>query len=611
MHMSTSVHAPWVVPVAITGTHVDELAVVNAAEVLRVTVAGDETQTKEPIPTLVVPDPSGWGKVILEAARLGAGRLRLALGPGDEATAHTAAACRALVTRGFDVLVETPAPGAAEPVLVPAAAWLAVLGLPLPALPGAPSDAPAPPTAPVPTQTFPATDTGNAERLAAAFGADLRHTGTAWVVWDGRRWAEDRAGGEVARRAKATVRTIRAEASTCSNEAAARALDRWAVASESRGRLSAMVALARHEPGLSVDPLRLDADRWALNCLNGTVDLRTGILRPHDRHDLITALAPVAYDPDAQLDTWDRFLHQSTGGNLEMASFLARLVGYSLTGLTSEEVMALVHGPGGSGKSSFVEAIKATLGPDYARTADFETFLERKSAGGPRSDIADLAGARFVASIEVDEGKRLASALVKTLTGSDTVRARRIYQSSFEYRPQFALWLVANHAPRVSSADSGLWRRVLRVPFDRVIPVGQRDAAVKATLCDPVVAGPAILAWAVRGCLDWQASGLGVPAAVTKATAAYRSDNDELGGFLEACCQTDERRWASSAALRAAYVAWTERLDIPALGAKVFGAALAERGFRPAKRRVGGGEAVRGWAGLSLGNGDPSQSGTD
>jgi len=125
LHMSTSVHAP--VPVAITGTHVDELAVVNAAEVLRVTVAGDETQTKEPIPTLVVPDPSGWGKVILEAARLGAGRLRLALGPGDEATAHTAAACRALVTRGFDVLVETPAPGAAEPVLVPAAAWLKVV----------------------------------------------------------------------------------------------------------------------------------------------------------------------------------------------------------------------------------------------------------------------------------------------------------------------------------------------------------------------------------------------------------------------------------------------------------------------------------------------------
>lgn len=585
---------------------VDGAAVTKTAEVLRVAVVGNgDDLTEKSVPTLVISSPSGWSQVILEATRLGAGRLRLALGPGDEAAAHTAAACRELVARGFDVVVETAAPGAAEPVLVPAAAWLAVLGLPLPELPGAPADAPAPPTAPVPTRAFPATDTGNAERLAAAFGADLRHTGTTWVVWDGRRWAEDRTGGEIARRAKATVRTIRAEASTCTNDTAARALDRWGVASESRGRLSAMVALARHEPGLSVDPQQLDADRWALNCLNGTVDLRTGTLRPHDRHDLITALAPVVYDPDAQLDVWGRFLRQATGGDLELESFLARLVGYSLTGLTSEEVMALVHGPGGSGKSSFIEAIKATLGPDYARTADFETFLERKSAGGPRSDVADLAGARFVASIEVDEGKRLASALVKTLTGSDTVRARRIYQASFEYRPQFALWLVANHAPRISSADSGLWRRVLRVPFEHVVPVDQRDAGVKATLCDPAVAGPAILAWAVRGCLDWQGSGLRVPDTVTKATGVYRQDNDDLGGFLEARCVAGDRHWASSAALRAAYVAWCEANSTPALGAKVFGAALAERGFRPAKRRVGGGEAVRGWAGLSLSDEDP------
>ena len=228
VHASTCVHLREWQMTAAGAQVVDGAAVTKTAEVLRVAVAGNgDDLTEESVTTLVISSPSERNQVILEATRLGAGRLRLALGPGDEAAAHTAAAWRALVARGFDVVVETAAPGAAEPVLVPAAAWLAVLGLPVPELPGAPADAPAPPTAPVPTRAFPATDTGNAERLAAAFGADLRHTGTTWVVWDGRRWAEDRTGGEIARRAKATVRTIRAEASTCTNETAARALDRW------------------------------------------------------------------------------------------------------------------------------------------------------------------------------------------------------------------------------------------------------------------------------------------------------------------------------------------------------------------------------------------------
>ena len=578
---------------------VDRQVIGGRAEVVRVELEGNgRVEADSAVRTLTIRDATEWAEVVEKAADLGASRVRLAL--GAEAACDTADACRGLVARGFDVAVETMVPGASEPVLVPAAAWLAVRGQPLPELPGAPHDAPAPPAAPAPTTVFPTTDTGNAERLASAFGADLRHTGTAWLVWDGRRWNEDRSGGEVARRAKATVRTIRAEAQTCASAAAARELDRWGVASESRGRLSAMVALARHEPGLSLSPLLLDADPWLLNCQNGTVDLRTGQLRPHDRADLLTAVAPVTYDPDARLPLWDDFLADTTDGNAELADFLARLVGYSLTGVTSEEVMALVHGPAGTGKSTFIEAIKATLGPDYARTADFETFLERRATGGARSDIADLAGARFVASIEVDEGKRLASALVKTLTGSDTVRTRRIYQAAFEYRPQFALWLVANHAPRISSADSGLWRRVLRVPFEHVVPAERREPAVKATLCDVSVAGPAILAWAVRGCRDWRLGGLRVPDAVTRATGAYRKESDELADFLEQRCATGDRHWVSSAELRTAYLAWSGTGGDPPLSTKAFGAALSERGFRPAKRRVGGGEAVRGWAGIGV-----------
>ncbi|MDP8952539.1 MAG: phage/plasmid primase, P4 family, partial [Actinomycetota bacterium] len=204
-----------------------------------------------------------------------------------------------------------------------------------------------------------------------------------------------------------------------------------------------------------------------------------------------------------------------------------------------------------------LEALKATWG-DYAATADFEAFLARRDAGGPRNDIARLAGKRLVISIEVDEGKRLAEGLIKMITGGDTVTARFLYREAFEFVPQFKLTLAANHAPRVRDDDEAMWRRILRVPFESVVPKNERDPAVKKALRDPEASGAAILAWAVRGCLEWQREGLGVPPAVEEATREYRKGQDPLRGFLSECCILSTDSWTYAGELREAYEKWAK-----------------------------------------------------
>jgi putative DNA primase/helicase len=445
---------------------------------------------------------------------------------------------------------------------------------------------------------FEHTELGNAERIVAAHGADLRFCTPwkAWLIWDGRRWKRD-ATREVMRRAKATVRTFHEQAMSLEESEQRTAALRWALRSEAASTLAHAVELAASEPTAPVVPSDLDRDPYLVNVLNGTLDLRTGILRPHARADLLTKLAPVSYDPHARLDLWDRFLVETTNEDADLLVFLQGAVGYTLHGLTPDEVFFLVHGPEASGKSTFLAALRATLG-DYAVTADFEAFLAKRGDGGIRNDIARLAGARLVLSIEVDEGKKLAQGMVKTITGGDTVTARFLHQEFFEFIPQFTLWLACNHAPKVNARDGALWRRVLRVPFLHTVPPSERDPLVKATLTNPALAGPAILRWAVEGFAKWSLEGLHVPSAVAKSTEAYRAENEDLADFLAERCIFQRDAWLSSKVLNETYLTWVK--DTAAkrphpLPARDFTAQLTERGCE-AKKRSG----VRGWLGIRL-----------
>ena len=443
---------------------------------------------------------------------------------------------------------------------------------------------------------FKLSDYGNAERLVERHGADLRycHQLKKWLVWGGDRWRED-ATAEIMRRAKGTVRGMYAEAAGIYDQNERGAFVKFVMRSEAEPRIAAMISLAASEVGIPVLLEELDADPFLFNCANGTLDLRTGRLREHRREDLITKVSPVMFDTEARSEVWERFLLDATGGDVELEKFLQRAVGCSLTGDTREEVLFFVHGPQAAGKSTFIETIKAALG-DYAKTADFEAFLSRRDVGSPRNDIARLAGARFVSSIEVDEGKRLAEGLIKMLTGGDTVTVRFLHKEFFEFRPAFKLWLAANHAPRVRDDDEAMWRRILRVPFVHSIPKAQRDPNIKAQLRDATTAGPAVLAWMLRGCLDWQRDGLKVPQAVEEATQEYRESQDPLKDFLTECCVLMPSAWVSTAELRVEYERWVkEQGERHLLVGNAFTARLKAHGCAPKARAN-----VRGWLGVGL-----------
>ena len=448
-------------------------------------------------------------------------------------------------------------------------------------------------------ERFPHTDLGNSERFVTQHGETIRfcHSWRAWLVWDGVRWARD-TNGLVLRMARDTVRSIYLEAAGTDDADMREAIAKHAKASERESRIRSMLALAESESRVAITAQELDTNPWLLNCKNGTVDLRTGQVEIHERQHLITKLAPVTYNPDAQHDLWDRFLAESTGDDEELIAFLQRAMGYTLTGDASEEKLFFVHGPTNTGKSTFLEAFKAALG-DYAVTADFETFLSRSFVGSPRPDIARLNGARFVASIEVDEGKKLAEGLIKQLTGGDTITARFLYSPEFEFMPQFKLWLAANHAPHVSHEDAAIWRRILKLPFEVTVPKEKRDPQLKVALKSDPQAQSAILAWAVRGCVAWQEMGLAVPVRVERATEEYRLEQDPLREFILTCCALSPDVWAEASDIRSTYESWCRESGETPINGRAWAQALRAHGCEPKRRRVGG-KGTRGWQGIGL-----------
>jgi putative DNA primase/helicase len=434
------------------------------------------------------------------------------------------------------------------------------------------------------------TDLGNAERLKDHAGADLRFVWVwdSWMVWDGRRWKRD-GGGEIMRRARDTVRALAAMAEALDDEKQRAGLVKHALKTESAGRLQAMVKLGACL--LGEESSAFDRCPWLLNCGNGTVDLRTGELGPHRRADLLTKLASVDFDPRAACPRWEAFLLQVMDGSAELVLFLQRAVGYSLTGATVEQVLFLLYGTGANGKSTFTETLRALLG-DYATQAEFTTFLARTS-DSVRNDIARLAGARFVSASEAEGGRPLAEAVVKQMTGGDIVTARFLFKEFFEFRPDFKVWLAANHKPSVRGTDHGIWRRIRLVPFAVTIPPEQRDKRLPEQLRAEL---PGILAWAVRGCLAWQREGLGVPPEVLAATESYREEMDVLAGFLGEHCISQAGAFVETKELYAAYVTWAEGAGEKKLSKKWLAMRLAERGFTSGRGLRG----VRGWRGLRL-----------
>lgn len=270
----------------------------------------------------------------------------------------------------------------------------------------------------------------------------------------------------------------------------------------------------------------MDTHPWLLNVANGTLDLRTGQLRPADRADLLTKAAPVVYAPTATCPQWEAFLDRILGGDKELIRYVQKAASYSLTGLDTEECFFVLHGVGQNGKSTLVETLSALLGTDYAQQATPDLLMQKKQ-DRHATELAVLRGARLVASVETGQGKRLNESLIKSMTGGDRIRANFMHQETFEFRPEFKVWLSTNHKPVITGTDLGIWQRIRLIPFNVQIPDNERDGAFKTRLRESAALS-GILNWAIEGALLWQQEGLKPPQAVTEATQAYREEMDVL-----------------------------------------------------------------------------------
>ena len=440
---------------------------------------------------------------------------------------------------------------------------------------------------------FHLTDLGNAERLVYRFGDNIRycHHWKKWLIWDGCRWCPDETN-QINELAKKTVIKIYHEAKHTEDDNRRQALARHAVSSESESKIRAMVSLAQSDASIAIRPDAFDQDKFLFNCLNGTINLKTGNIYPHRKEDYITKIARVYFDPTARCPQWQKFLNRIMDSNENLIEFLKRAVGYSLTGDVSEQCLFIFFGSGANGKSTFLRAVNMISG-DYGQQTATETLLVRQRGAIP-NDIARLKGARFITASEAEAEQRLAESLIKQMTGGDIISARFLHQEWFDFEPTYKIFLGTNHKPVIKGTDYAIWRRIKLVPFEVTIPEQERDRDLLNKLQDEL---PGILAWAVNGCLEWQKNGLGVPEEVSEATKEYKNEMDIISDFINECCIEGEGYHVLSRDLYNTYKEWCDENGDYPVKKNSFSRRLGEKGFVSSRMGQGG---ARGWRGVKL-----------
>jgi putative DNA primase/helicase len=413
-----------------------------------------------------------------------------------------------------------------------------------------------------------------AERLAVAYGDKLRYAhGLGWLEWDGTRWRRERDGAPM----RAAVEVVKA--AVRENDGADLPdgdLEKDVRKVETAAGLRGILDIARVLRPLAIAADLLDADPYLVNVANGTFDIRQQTLRPHNPADLITKLAGCRLDASVPGPTFEKFLSEILP-DAEVRAFVQRLFGYALMGKVTEHVLPIFTGIGCNGKSTLVELLLAAFG-DYAIAADPELLVEQKFSQHPTGQ-ADLLGVRLAVTQETDEGRRLAAATVKRLTGGDKIRARRMRQDFFEFEPSHTAIMVTNHRPRVSGDDPALWRRIRVVPFDVV--VAEPDSTLPERLRLEL---DAVLTWVVDGYVAYQEHGLAAPSAVTERTAEYRVSSDAVGRFLEERTTAGQYAHVRARELFGAWSSWCHGAGESPGSEVTFAEALARRGFDKVKR---------------------------
>lgn len=474
--------------------------------------------------------------------------------------------------------------------------------------------------------TDPESELAASEHLVVYHAKELRFAGAlGWIAWDGKRWARDEA--RAAERAKHTLRMMflqGADDAAAATEEHATAIETGDVEGQKRAQgarkraearmkastkaqsakgVGAVLKLAATDRRVRIEVDALDADPYVLNVQNGTLDLRTGILHDHNPADLITKIGRVTWEPgaDESDERWAAFLDAATLHDPEMTSYMRRAAGYCLTGDTSQEVVFLIMGPPGAGKGTFENALATCLG-DYATTTSFDTWTHKANGAQQRPDLAALVGARFVSCSEASAERRLDEGVISNATGGDKIAACHKYKDPFDYLPRFKLALLVNKPPRINhvAEETGIWRRLKRLPFEHKVLNGEKDVDLKPYFRDPLRGARAALRWAVAGAVDYlRDRKLVEPTRVAEATEALRQENDPLKDFIATTCIVvpgDKETWIPSARLRALYETWAKEDGVKfLLDAKAIGKTLREAPYGCEPGKAGGNRV---WFGL-------------
>ena len=423
-------------------------------------------------------------------------------------------------------------------------------------------------------------DTGNADRFADLYGHELIHCTErkSYYVWTGRRWELDEFL-EAEKRAEKTMLEAYAEATHITDGEKRKAFLRFVNKSLSRAALANMMHLAKKKVR-QVSANNFDRDPWTLNTEDGTVDLRTGILRPHNPEDLLSKLIPLRYDEHAECPQFMAFLYQIMGSrpdaseseNIkaeELVSYLQKVFGCAATGMP-EKILFVFYGEGNNGKTTLLEVIRDALGDkEYAGQVQVDSLMigpkEALSNNAVNTDLADLQGCRFVSSSEVEQGQRLSLSRVKYLTGLGQIKARKMRENMITFRPTHKVFLDCNQRPVITDPNDAIWNRVKCISFKVQIPTAEIDKDLPTKLRTEL---PGILRWIVEGAVLYHRDGLGDPPDVLAATEEYRQESDRLKEFFGDRCiiatgsdcnsWKKEKCWVPVAELYSAYLAWAD-----------------------------------------------------
>lgn len=423
------------------------------------------------------------------------------------------------------------------------------------------------------------TDVGNCRTLARVCQGRVHYVKAwcTWVHWTGTHWKQDgelevmslakQAVAERRERACKSLLNVTGDEDTKRQKAEGIIkVIKWCHASESSSRLHAAVDLARSERNVAVDFSLFNKRPWLFNVPNGTLELNTGILRTHEPEEYLSQLCPTEYHPDAKCPRWLRFLDEVFAGNTDLIAWLQRFFGYCLTGHVREHVLPIFHGSGRNGKTTIIKTLCTVIGSDYAGTTPTGFLVQSRGEQHP-TKIADLYGKRFAADLETDADAKLNETLIKRLTGGDDLKARRLYEDFWEFTPTHKLVLATNHEPVVQGTDTAIWSRLKLVPF-LVSFAGREDRTLTDTLA---LESQGILNWLVEGCNEWVQHGLGEPATVTKATADYRGEQNDIARFIRTFYRLNSDCKQRKTAVTSKYCLWCRDNNLKQVNSKAFG----------------------------------------